>query len=1573
MDKNICPFCGSPLELANHRLKCRYCGYNKAEDASPEESSLLYVAFQKLRMADFDEASELFSDILRHFPNSSEAYWGATLAEYGIKYEDDYDGRKVPTCYAARYESFLESYTYKQALACASEEQRAYYREQAIMIDATRLAWVQKAEKEPPYDVFLSYKEAEDGKRTPDSEEAYEIFNILTGLGYRVFFSRITLAGKTGENYEPYIFSALNSAPVMLVYASKKEYIESTWVRNEWNRYLARIRNKQKQEGSLCVIFTDSLNPSKLPASLRSKQHLRRTDITFLDNLRTYVEKYVSQARMKTPRIDRKEVKLAKKKGQKSIGAVKLENVASISMRKHGKESFEIQKRQVGSAGVIALTPSEESKLAQAEIYFSHGDSEKAGLLYEDVLSTNSHSQQALIGVLVIRLGYKSLEELLRTPEELLRELDLTIATIDYSEEEAANAILEALSRVCQSRLRTRDFGTVNKVYSRICDYDVPIINRLHEDLFEESLSKLDNDDGVALCKACLPFLSGDYELYRESLAKAIKSLFESRRFEDCLYFGGQYGQHYEFDAKIYEYVLLAKEKCASPRLWLSTLATKGDFSCLSKELPLSETEIECLFAWVANLSLTMIEDAPSEANVVVRFLLAYQFQQRNEFVDKGIKICQKYPNEWTAEVLDSFLRVYGDADYGTFLKAQEDFVHNCFDNGRYELAIKYLNRLIEYDPDSEKWYFLRCCAKMGCAPFELNEKIHLICDYCDVEALIANRDKKPVADVIKPLLDAAVYAKSLKEACPIFDALISYLPKEEDPALLEYLGMMARACLNASLFVEAERYYASIVTMEPNYHAAYFGILMAKLQVHNEEELIHHNVPIGDFVEFDNAKLATGKDRKALEHYIEVELKQTQWAQSEKQRAAAEEEEERRREEARRREEEAERNRRKKQRTRRIIIGAISLSAVAVTLTALGAIVPTVIVPLVNLNHDISLVAQGISLVNIGDYRSATSLLEGMTYGESQNIYRMALAGEAFSAGDYEAGIDFVLRAGGEIGVTYIYKGEGSIEKKVETIRPKGRYINNNPVTPGYEIDEWKLTSFSVKVADHLYVSSISLSANASRPITYSVDYELNGGSLQTETMPVTYTVESDIDLPIPTKEGYDFNGWYDLRTGSSFLRIESGNYGDLSLMARWFPKNYKIFYNLNGGKNDALNPSAYTIEDEVVLAAPTRPGYEFLGWRNDRGEQVFSIAKGTVGDISLIAQWAPVANGLIVLSNDPEKGEVTITKGAGYTDESITVSATPAEDCIFTGWYCEGEMISQEASYTFVMPAADSSLTAYFLDLGEWKASHGFLPVFSDDGKTVVYGLYPQKHVSDPGTIKLLNSLSSSQDNGWYLLAGEYYAKRIANPLLANSTYSDSTPITSGAIDWFLCKPITWNVLSSAAGEVFVVSKTLLDVRRYSEYYPNQKAGVYANNYRASEIRKWLNEEFYSSAFFFDDSYTLTSIVDNSVVTTANGINPYVCDATEDKIFLLSYKDYSNRSYGFSDDISRVCKVTDWALSSGAYSANGNGFYWTRTPHHAYSYTSLYIDSGGSFADSRVGFAENCIRPGLRIRDVR
>ena len=276
MNQNICNICGANYEYRNGRWKCPACGAYKAEELSNEEFTLLSNAAQKLRVQEFGVAEELYADIINKYPEQHEAYWGYVCAKYGIKYEVDFDGRKIPTCCYTTIESFIDDADYKKAVKYAPSEVATWYKLQADYIERVRTTWIEKAKNEAPYDIFISYKDSdiENGiERTEDSYNALELYNHLARQGYNVFYSKESLRDKVGEKYEPYIYHALQTAKVMIVYSSSVDYVNSTWVKNEWHRYIKQISRGEKKEGSLLVVC-DGFSPNELPTILSSKQCL---------------------------------------------------------------------------------------------------------------------------------------------------------------------------------------------------------------------------------------------------------------------------------------------------------------------------------------------------------------------------------------------------------------------------------------------------------------------------------------------------------------------------------------------------------------------------------------------------------------------------------------------------------------------------------------------------------------------------------------------------------------------------------------------------------------------------------------------------------------------------------------------------------------------------------------------------------------------------------------------------------------------------------------------------------------------------------------------------------------------------------------------------------------------------------------------------------------------------------------------------------------------------------------------------------------------------------------------------
>lgn len=272
-----CKMCGGDLNVEENSqiAVCEYCGTQQTVPKQDNEKKLtLFARANRLRIAcEFDKAAGVYESIVAEFPEEAEAYWGLVLCKYGIEYVDDpATGKKVPTCHRSSFDSVLEDANFELVLEYADVVTRKLYREEAKAIEELRRGIIEVSSREEPYDIFICYKETdENGQRTLDSVLAQDLYDVLTEKGYRVFFSRITLEDKLGQEYEPYIFAALNSARVMLAVGTDYEYFNAPWVKNEWSRYLQLIAAGQKKSLIPCYKNIDAYDMPNEFAKLQAQ------------------------------------------------------------------------------------------------------------------------------------------------------------------------------------------------------------------------------------------------------------------------------------------------------------------------------------------------------------------------------------------------------------------------------------------------------------------------------------------------------------------------------------------------------------------------------------------------------------------------------------------------------------------------------------------------------------------------------------------------------------------------------------------------------------------------------------------------------------------------------------------------------------------------------------------------------------------------------------------------------------------------------------------------------------------------------------------------------------------------------------------------------------------------------------------------------------------------------------------------------------------------------------------------------------------------------------------------------
>lgn len=172
---------------------------------------------------------------------------------------------------------------------------------------------------------------------------------------------------------------------------------------------------------------------------------------------------------------------------------------------------------------------------------------------------------------------------------------------------------------------------------------------------------------------------------------------------------------------------------------------------------------------------------------------------------------------------------------------------------------------------------------------------------------------------------------------------------------------------------------------------------------------------------------------------------------------------------------------------------------------------------------------------------------------------------------------------------------------------------------------------------------------------------------------------------------------------------------------------------------------------------------------------------------------------------------------------------------------------------------------------------------------GDIIEFGSYPQTEVKDANLISELNDIKCN----W--ISYRYYAISEESDELSPSDFmrykdvsfngnkyravtfdtyrpEDTDDVTSrdnglsyssqpdnnffcDEVYWFIFEPIKWIVVDSESG--VLLSQVILDAQPYSAYYvwrvndAYNESGCYANDWKSSSLRKWLNSDFYDVSF--------------------------------------------------------------------------------------------------------------------------
>ena len=176
-----------------------------------------------------------------------------------------------------------------------------------------------------------------------------------------------------------------------------------------------------------------------------------------------------------------------------------------------------------------------------------------------------------------------------------------------------------------------------------------------------------------------------------------------------------------------------------------------------------------------------------------------------------------------------------------------------------------------------------------------------------------------------------------------------------------------------------------------------------------------------------------------------------------------------------------------------------------------------------------------------------------------------------------------------------------------------------------------------------------------------YSITYYIDNNDEYLKSIvvdnpnPYSYSKEDGLVLQDLIVDGYNFVGWYTAQTGGERVtEIKAGETGNKTLYAHWEKVTYTISF---ASDMVPVNSITYSVGEEKPLPKPTLDKYTFVGWSDKDDKMWDSIPAGTIGNITLYANWASNRNKAVakttledpIICEDSENGVILFTYEIG------------------------------------------------------------------------------------------------------------------------------------------------------------------------------------------------------------------------------------------------------------------------------------------------------------------------------------
>ena len=297
-------------------------------------------------------------------------------------------------------------------------------------------------------------------------------------------------------------------------------------------------------------------------------------------------------------------------------------------------------------------------------------------------------------------------------------------------------------------------------------------------------------------------------------------------------------------------------------------------------------------------------------------------------------------------------------------------------------------------------------------------------------------------------------------------------------------------------------------------------------------------------------------------------------------------------------------------------------------------------------------------------------------------------------------------------------------------------------PARTGYTFDSWRLgsaTSETVVTTETTVQTAGAHTLYATWTADgYTLYFHPIAGNVDPDRKDIYYG-QAYGELPIPTRTGYDFDGWYTERTGGYEITAQTRTTetGDADAYAHWSPKRYKLkYYSDDGSTESSRYKYIWYGQAYGDLDTPIKPGYRFNGWYTEDGNR---ITEDTIHyateDVDAFPHWYPMS---FTVTLDPNGGSISNPVVSVRYEREYGYLGTPVYPGYeFIGWFTKktgGDLITStsivtalgdhrlyahwaEKNYTVTLDANGGECETETIVIG-YRSAYGELPVAAKTG---------------------------------------------------------------------------------------------------------------------------------------------------------------------------------------------------------------------------------------------------------------